>query len=186
MTDPQPIFCCEQAQIRKEHMLYKDPYRECHYTLYRSFLAFSERRRRACALMKLIREADSRPVSPPVSDAAPISSPAVPHQVLTPEALENSPVTPETPYVLHLITRHDFGPVISHRYFACPSNLEDDWEEATLVQWFANGEAFKLRVHKWDFKCPVDSIFYRLVLRPNLALRSMQPTPGMLRAWIGR
>jgi hypothetical protein len=174
MTDPQPTFCCEQAQIRKENKLYKDPYRKYHHALCRSFLAFSERRRRAWAFMKLIRGADSRPANPSVLDAALFSSPAVSHLVLTPEALENNPITPETPYVIHLITRHDFGPVISHRYFACPAKLEDDWEEATLVQWFANGEPFKLKAHKWDFKCPVDSMFYRLVLRPNLALRPTQ------------
>lgn len=173
MTDPQQIFCCEHAQIRKESKLYKDPYREYHSALYRSFLAFSERRRRAWALMKLIREVDSRPT---VSDAASFSPSAIAQQVLTPEALEDNPITPGTPYILHLITRHDFGPVVSHRYFACPSNLEDDWEEATLAQWFAIGESFKLRACKWDFKCPVDSMFYRLVLRPNLALRPMQPT----------
>lgn len=98
------------------------------------------------------------------------------HSLFTPEALENSPITPDTSYIIHLATWHDFGPVISHRYFACPATLEHHWQEATLVQWFANGEQFKLQAHKWNLKCPVDSLFYRMILRPNLALRSISTT----------
>lgn len=174
MTDPQTIFCCEHAQARNENKPYKDPYREHHGDLYRSFIAFSERRQRAWALMRLIRENDSRPMA--LLSQAPSSSPASPPRpVLTREALGNNPITLVTPYIIHLTTRHDFGPVISHRYFACPANLEQDWKEATLVHWFASGEQFKLKAHKWDFKCPVDSMFYRMILRPNLALR---PVPA--------
>jgi hypothetical protein len=93
--------------------------------------------------------------------------------MLTPEALKNNPITPDTPYIIHLTIRHDFGPIISHRYFVCPSDLEHDWAEATLPQWFAEGGPFSLDVQKWDFKCPVDSLFHRLVLKPNLASRVM-------------
>lgn len=176
MTDLQPIFCCEHVNIGKEIKTYKDPYSEHHYALYRSFLAFAQRRQRAWSLMRVIRDADSRPLVPLPPDTLPSLSPTMlPHPVLTPAALENNPITLDTQYVIHVVSRHDFGPVMSHRYFACPANLDHDWEEATLVQWFANGEPFKLKAHKWDFKCLVDSVFYRLVVRPNLALRSMPP-----------
>jgi hypothetical protein len=87
------------------------------------------------------------------------------------EALANNPLTPETPYCIHLVARHDFGPVYSHRYFACPANLEHDWVEISLVQWFAEGEPFKMKAEKWDVKCEGDSRFFRLTLRPNLAMR---------------
>jgi hypothetical protein len=179
MTEPQPIFCCEHAVIRKENKPYKDPYRNCHNALYRSFLAFAERKRRARSLVRLIRQVDSRSPTFPPPYYPPSSSPAVSYPVLTPEALENNPITPDTPYAIHLITRYDFGRVISHRYFICPANLEHDWREATLIQWFASGEPFKLKAHKWDFKCPVDSMFYRFVLMPNLTLRSMLPAIGI-------
>jgi hypothetical protein len=172
MNDPQTIFCCEHVKIRNENKPYKDPYREHYGDLYQSFIAFSERRQRAWALMRLIRDNDPRPVAYYPRDA-PSSSASLLRSVLTREASENNPITLDTPYIIHLTTRHDFGPVISHRYFACPANFEHDWKEATLVQWFAKGEQFKLKAHKWDFKCPVDSLFYRMILRPNLVLRSM-------------
>lgn len=173
MTDPRPIFCCEKAHVRKENKPYKDTYTECHIALFQSFLAFAERRQRARSLINLIRGADSKGPAPLLSNASLSSPPRAPQPVLTPEALENNPITPDTPYIIHLSTRHDFGPVVSHRYFVCPSNLEHDWREATLVQWFANGEPFKLKINKWDIKCLQDAMFYRLVLRPNLALRTM-------------
>jgi len=53
----------------------------------------------------------------------------------------------------------------------CPNNLEQDWTEVGLVQWFARGEAFKMKAEKWDFKCMEDNKFYRLTLRPNLEMR---------------
>lgn len=182
MADPQPIFCCEQAYFRKENKLFQDPYKECHTALFKSFMCFAERRQRACSLIKLIRGTDSRATASLPSNTPQFLSLTQPQPVLTPEALENNPITPEIPYIIHLITRHDFGPVISHRYFVCPSNIDHDWTEVTLVQWFAKGEPFKLQANKWDFKCSKDSMFYRLVLRPNLALRAMPP--GHSSAWM--
>jgi hypothetical protein len=95
----------------------------------------------------------------------------MPTPVLSPEALRNNPITSNTPYIMHLTARHDFGPVISHQYFVCPSNLQHDWVEVSLEQWFAEGEPFKLKAEKWDVKCLVDRRFYRLTLRPNLSMR---------------
>lgn len=171
MVDSRPIFCCERAAIRNEVHPYKDPYKERHGELCRSFLAFSQRRQRAWALVSLIHGADSRPLLQPLSNSRCEPS-RPPHVVFTPEAANNNPITLKTAYVVHLITRYDFGPVISHRYFACPENLEHDWKEASLVQWFSSGGSFKLKAHKWDFKCLPDSMFFRVELRPNLNFRS--------------
>lgn len=43
--------------------------------------------------------------------------------------------------------------------------------EINLVQWFAEGEPFKMKAEKWDVKCEADARFFRLTLRPNLAMR---------------
>lgn len=58
----------------------------------------------------------------------------------------------------------------------CPPNLQHDWIAVGLEQWFAAGEQFKLKAEKWDVKCMVDCKFYRLTLRPNLAMR-FPPAP---------
>jgi hypothetical protein len=166
------------SQTRNHNRPHKDRHREYHEALCRSFLAFAERRGRASSLMKLIRGADTSSKVAPLPNTPASAKLEVPSPVLTPEALKNNPITTDTRYVMHLTTRHDFGPVISHRYFVCPPNLEQDWLEVTLVQWFAKGEPFRLKAEKWDLKCPEDSRFYRLILRPNLALRSVSLTIG--------
>jgi hypothetical protein len=181
MTDPQPIFCCEHVYITKEskNKPYKDPYSEHHCALYRSFLAFAERRQRAWSLIGVIRGVDSRSLVPLPSNALSLSPIILPHLVLTPEALENIPITPDTQYVIHVInsTRFRLFHVVSIlRKPAKPrARLEGDYSGSVVRKWFANGEPFKLKVHKRDFKCLVDSILYWLVLRVNLATRSMLP-----------
>lgn len=50
-------------------------------------------------------------------------------------------------------------------------DLEGDWVEATLVQWFTEGYRFRHTAEKWDLKCVEDDKFYRLSLRPNLEMR---------------
>ena len=61
----------------------------------------------------------------------------------------------------------------------CPQNLQHDWIEVTLVQWFAAGDQFKLKAEKWDLECTADNKFFRLTLRPNLAMRFTPQTAGM-------
>lgn len=88
------------------------------------------------------------------------------------EALKDNPLTQSTvPYCIHLTARHDYGPVYSHRYFACPENLEHDWNEVSLVQWFAEGYSYDMIAEKWDMKCVGDLTFFRLTLHPNLGMR---------------
>jgi hypothetical protein len=181
MSIPKPIFCCgapvpvSTSNSNKPH---NDPNRELHHALYRSFLAFAERRQRAAALRALILGVDTEPTLPPPTNTLPTSQQQIPTPVLTREALENNPITPKTLYVIHLTARQDFGPVLSHRYFVCPLNLQHDWIEASLEQWFATGEQFKFTAEKWDLKCITDSRFYRLTLRPNLAMRASPLTVG--------
>jgi hypothetical protein len=62
-----------------------------------------------------------------------------------PQSLKNNPLTSDTPYVMHLTSRHDFGPVYSHRYFVCPEDLEEDWIELTLMYVYC---LFALRVFR--------------------------------------
>ena len=167
MPSAAPIFCCSAAIPVKtsiDNKPYNDSNRELHDAVFRSFLDFAIRRQRAGDLLKLIT-----PIQGNHSQPAPSTPMVVPP--FTIEALKDNPLTPLTPYCIHVTSRHDFGPVYSHRYFACPENLEDDWREISLVQWFAEGSPFKMKAEQWDVKCIGDSKFFRLSLRPNLEMR---------------
>lgn len=171
----EPVFCCASARpvsTTKSHKLYHDPNQEVHEIIFQSFLAFAVRRQQSADLFALILGISVEPGLPDVRHQS-ITPP-----VLTQEALRNNPLTPYVPYVIHLTSRHDFGLVYSHRYFVCPRNLQQDWIEVTLQQWFAVGESFKLRAEKWDIKCVDDSRFFRLSLRPNLAMRTCFSVQG--------
>ncbi|KAE9370374.1 hypothetical protein N431DRAFT_411635 [Stipitochalara longipes BDJ] len=171
---PQRMFCCKAAgpvPVASNIKLHNDPNRELHEAIFRSFLAFAVRRQDLADLAegeaKARRQESARLL-------AIISAPA---PVFTLEALKNNPLTPQVPYVMHLTSRVNFGPVYSHRYFACPWDLQHDWIEMSLVHWFAAGEPFKMKAEKWDVKCEKDEHFFRLTLRPNLAMRPVTPTP---------
>jgi hypothetical protein len=199
---PQRIFCCKAAGpvgVSPTTKLHNDPNRELHEAIFRSFLAFAVRRQdladfveeeakqrrqesaRLLALISGITDPDSRSsIPPPPATAPPLQPPiqqAAPAPIFTPEALKNNPLTPQTPYVIHLTSRVNFGPVYSHRYFACPWDLQHDWIEVSLVHWFAAGEPFKMKAEKWDVRCEKDEHFFRLTLRPNLGMRPLAPTP---------
>ncbi|KAG9236595.1 hypothetical protein BJ875DRAFT_456091 [Amylocarpus encephaloides] len=178
MSATKPVFCCSSAvpvHTSQDNRLHNDPNRVIHDGIFRSFLLFAARRQRQSDLISRMLGIDpDRKKIPVVLCTSSIPEPWVPRPVLTLEALANNPCTPQTPYVIHLTCRHDFGPVYSHRYFACPNNLQDDWVEISLVQWFAEGTPFKMTTEQWDLKCEDDATFFRLTLRPNLALRWRQ------------
>lgn len=160
MSIPEPIFCCASAvsvNTSNTSKLYNDPNRQIHNAIYQSFLAFAYRSERAVSLMALIMGDESEPENELPLKRMPVPQALMPLPVLTVEALQNNPITPDTPYVIHLTSRHDYGPVYSHRYFVCPPNLQLDWIEVSLEQWFAVGEQFKLKAEKWDIKCLGDS-----------------------------
>jgi hypothetical protein len=196
---PERVFCCKSAGpvlVAGNVKLHNNPNRELHEEIFRSFLVFAvhrqeladfveeeakERKEETVRLLALICGSTN-----PDSDAhPPLATPPPPvRRVLqqttptfTPEALKNNPLNPLVPYVIHLTSRVNFGPVYSHRYFACPWNLQHDWVEMSLVHWFAAGEPFKMKAEKWDLKCEKDEHFFRLTLRPNLAMRPVAPTP---------
>jgi hypothetical protein len=196
----QRIFCCKAAgpvPVASNIKLHNDPNREVHEAIFRSFLAFAVRRQdladfieeaakarkqesaRLLSLLSGVTGPDSEVPPPPATPPPPqprFLQPA-PAPVFTLEALKNNPLTPQVPYVMHLTSRVNFGPVYSHRYFACPWDLQNDWVEMSLVHWFAAGEPFKMKAEKWDVKCEKDEHFFRLTLRPNLAMRPVAPTP---------
>lgn len=122
MATAQPIFCCAQTtpiDVSNSSKLHNDPNRPVHEAIYRSFMAFAARRERTAALICLLTgEKPSPEPMPPVVDTS---------ALFDPEALASNPVTPNTPYVVHMTSRHDFGPVFSHRYFVCPLDLKEDW-----------------------------------------------------------
>ncbi|PMD46220.1 hypothetical protein L207DRAFT_612721 [Hyaloscypha variabilis F] len=170
----QRIFCCKAAgpvPVASNIKLHNDPNREVHEAIFRSFLAFAVRRQ---DLADFIEEAAKARKQESARLLSLLSAPA---PVFTLEALKNNPLTPQVPYVMHLTSRVNFGPVYSHRYFACPWDLQNDWVEMSLVHWFAAGEPFKMKAEKWDVKCEKDEHFFRLTLRPNLAMRPVAPTP---------
>jgi hypothetical protein len=51
-----------------------------------------------------------------------------------------------------------------------------------LQQWFAAGAPFNLKAEKWDVKCATDAKFFRLTLRPNLAMRFHPETKAQVTA----
>ncbi|TVY93602.1 hypothetical protein LAWI1_G002940 [Lachnellula willkommii] len=136
MPSTAPIFCCTAAVPVKtsiDNKPHHDPNRELHDAIFRSFLDFAIRRQRAGDILELLaRGAGAAYQKATLSTAPPIPMSIPP---FTLEALKDNPLTPQTPYCIHLTSRHDFGPVYSHRYFACPERLEDDWREISLVQW---------------------------------------------------
>jgi len=139
-TTAQAIFCCSSATplaCNSTSRLHNDPNREVHDAILYSFLAFAVRRQRSATLMALVLSHVPEDPESPRSEPALPCRPSRPEPVLTPEALKNNPLTTETPYVIHLTSRHDFGPVYSHRYFICPQSLQHDWIEISLEQWFA-------------------------------------------------
>ena len=170
------ILCCNAAgatDISKNSKPYNNPDREVHQAILLSFLNFASRQQLAAD------EEEKRLADDPVAQlrrllhAACNPEPSSP--LFTLEALQNNPLTPQTSYAIHLTSRLDFGPVYSHRYFICPQNLEHDWVEMTLVHWFAEGEPFKMKADKMDIKCKDCRKFFRLTLRPNLAMRACIP-----------
>jgi len=199
-TFSQRIFCCKAAgpvPIASNVKLHNDPNREIHEAIFRSFLAFAVRRQdladfveeeakarkreSACLLALLSGAGKSNDEIPPPPTTPPPPAPRflqpAPAPLFTFEALKNNPLTPQVPYVMHLTSRVNFGPVYSHRYFACPWDLQHDWIEMSLIHWFAAGEPFKMKAEKWDVKCEKDEHFFRLTLRPNLAMRPVAPMP---------
>lgn len=115
---------------------------------------------------------DFRTVKAPYwTDTAP--EPFVPQRVLSPSNLINNPLITNPPptYVIHITSRQDYGKTESHRYFVCPTDLASDWPEVSLLQWFAAGVGYDVKAEKWDHKCLQHQRFFRMVLRPNLAMR---------------
>ncbi|RDL39452.1 uncharacterized protein BP5553_03792 [Venustampulla echinocandica] len=182
MAATKPIFCCQSTAPFYPPELpkpFNDPNRPVHDAIYRSFISFATRVHQSMELLNLLNdEAPESSPKLPSTITVPPPQPATPAPVLTPDALRNSPLTPRTPYAMHLASRYDYGPAYSHRYFACPLNLQDDWVEISLEQWFAEGQSFKMKAEKWDLKCEENSRFFRLTLRPNLGLRGQLPTVG--------
>jgi hypothetical protein len=107
--------------------------------------------------------------------------PFVPQRVLSPSNLINNPLTtsPPPPYAIHITSRVDFGQTEAHRYFVCPADFNDDWPEVSLHQWFAAGVGFDFKAEKWDHKCLKHGRFFRMTLRPNLAMRDWGLGKGM-------
>ncbi|KAI9649337.1 hypothetical protein NHQ30_001909 [Ciborinia camelliae] len=101
------------------------------------------------------------------------SEPFIPQRVLSPSNLVNNPLitSPPPSYVIHITSRQDYGKTESHRYFVCPTDLTSDWPEVSLLQWFAAGVGYDVKAEKWDHKCMQHQRFFRMVLRPNLAMR---------------
>ncbi|EPE33020.1 hypothetical protein GLAREA_06032 [Glarea lozoyensis ATCC 20868] len=165
----EPVFCCGKAHLTwtsQNNKPWHNPDRELHDRIYGSFLSFAVKRQK-------IYNFNSRIFNlPPRSRDPPVPQPWVPHDVLSDEAVANNPIKDDTPYCIHVISRDDFGLAYSHRYYAIPKNLNEDWTEISHVHWFAQGYKFRDVVDRWDLKCQIDhETFFRLELRPNLDLR---------------
>jgi len=67
----------------------------------------------------------------------------------------------DSPYIIHLQARVNFGPVVAHRYFLCPLDLRGDWAEVSQVHFFAEGYPFGLKAMKWGISCDEHSMFFQ-------------------------
>jgi hypothetical protein len=112
MTGTEPIFCCSSATpiaLTNTYKLHNDPNREIHDAIFRSFLAFAVRKQRSATLLALIMShIHEEPAMASPINTLPAAQRATPAPVLTTEALQNNPLTSQTPYVIHLTSRHDF------------------------------------------------------------------------------
>jgi hypothetical protein len=180
------VFCCDSAvpvRIGAPEKLHKDPNRELHQAIFQSFVTFAVRRQskadieaqNRAMVQKKLKTKSKKAIKSSSSRAVPLYKPRVEAPLYNANELRNNPLTAQTAYVIHLTSRYDFGPVYSHRYFICPTDLRDDWTEVTHTQWFGEGKRFDLKAEQWDLKCPRDRRFFRLTLRPNLEMRSCFP-----------
>lgn len=198
-----PTFCCDAALPvfpDEETKLHRDENRSLHERIFTSFINFAvktqhEADKKAAILASLTGLIDE--FAPADLDETMTNSEVdLPAQMFAFEGqpyfvsndgvsvLEhpdlgvgnpNNPLSDNVRYVIHLTSRHDFGPVYSHRYFVCPADLSEDWVEITLLQWFAKGKPFEFKAERWDLKCSQHSKFFRLTLRPNLNGRDAPP-----------
>ncbi|KAL2075533.1 hypothetical protein VTL71DRAFT_476 [Oculimacula yallundae] len=174
------IFCCGQALPVHDCFhtkLHNDPNRDLHEAIFHSFIAFAIRRQTATDFLEILglKPKSSTPCTPGFDYVPQLQ--AVPEYTAeaAAEAQRTSPLTPYTPYVIHVTSRQNYGYYYSHRYYVCPPDLEQDWVEMSLLQWFVRGEPFKMRAEKWDLKCEGHGTFFRMTLRPNLAMRGCYP-----------
>jgi hypothetical protein len=176
------IFCCDFAVptfVNSPTKLHKDPNRKLHECIFQSFVRYAVKKQQEADMLALLREVSSGTVSESPTQATQKEDVGVlaAHQgqespVFKYEELISNPLTDDTEYCIHLVSRHDFGLVFSHRYFICPKDLNKDWVEVTLTQWWAKGKPFDMKAHLWDLKCQRHANFFRLSLRPNLNQRS--------------
>lgn len=179
MSNHQEIFCCEDAeQLTPSNSIrpHYNPYQGVHDTIYNSFLEYASRKGKEKDFMALLLRGKIREPKMLPPSTIPEPQALIPVPVLTAESLKDNPITPESLYVIHLASRQDFGPVFSHRYFACPQGSQSDWREATQQQWLAASGLLNLKPEKWDVKCRKHSKFYRLTLRSNQEMRHLQQT----------
>lgn len=161
MDNTIPILCCSacyQTLTPTPNKPHKDPNRGINSSIYWSFIQFCLRDLASRALF-------THPSSHlPWMQALTRLLDIVPALVLTPEALANNPIRKDSPYIIHLQARVNFGPVVAHRYFLCPFDLNDDWVEISLVHFFAQGYPFNFKAMKWGVSCDHHVMFYQWVL----------------------
>lgn len=145
-----PILCCSAcypAQTAVPIKPHNDPNRKIHFLIQVSFLNFC------------VRRLASHPL--PTPSMLPVPQDLIPKPVLTPEALANNPIKKDSPYIIHLQARVNFGPVVAHRYFLCPLDLRNEWTEISQVHFFAEGYPFGLKAMKWGISCDEHVMFYQ-------------------------
>jgi hypothetical protein len=121
-----PIFCCGSAEPWNVPTTgFIDRLRGQHNQTLDSFIAYSIKTRQDDfpGTAELMPAAIS--LNPP-----PITHATCSYQIRSAE----SPLSKSTPYVIHVEARNNFGPVISHRYFAPASTAFGDWTEMTHLQ----------------------------------------------------
>ena len=174
----EPVFCCGSAcptNTSENKKPFNDPNRPEHDDIFYSFLRFQLRRQGKfesdCRSLKIEPKSNVPQKTPGSLPRTPPQEPWIPEPVLSPETLASNPITANTTYCIHVTSRHNYDLVYSHRYYAIPQNINDDWVEISKVHWFAEGYSFRKSVDDWDFYCKDDDKFFRMELRPNLRLR---------------
>jgi hypothetical protein len=184
----KPIFCCGCAAPWQPPIPpFNDPLRGQHEAIFRDFVAYAIRANRialdattapfsptsasSSSPQQICSSQDSQIMTPPISPSSDLASLQTGSKTLC------NTITHQTPHVIHLETRNDFGPVISHRYFAPSLETQTEWVEVPQKEYWQAPDSYQVVGDKKTFKCPGHDLYFKIMLKPNLSHRMTMSPP---------
>lgn len=161
-----PVLCCTAVlDVTPFSKLFQDPSRGVYKAVMNSFMEFNHRHRNSRELARIENGLPVLSLYPVPITTATSEDPSNPANYL------NNPLDARPAFVIHIYARFDYGLVFSHRYFACPNHLGQDWIEISKLHFWAKGSNYKAIAKNTDFKCSTHNRFFRMELRGNLRAR---------------